>query len=61
MRRADGPPPPPPKGFELNYGRGVSLKVNCGDEAMALCLEALGPVLEKMPAFNPAMFPGDRP
>ncbi|WP_061931682.1 hypothetical protein [Aureimonas sp. AU22] len=42
-----GPPPPPPRaGFEINLGEGKTVRVECGDEAFARCIDAAKPVLD---------------
>ena len=43
-----GPPPPPaPRaGFEIDMGPGQTLRVTCGDESLADCMEAAKPILD---------------
>ncbi|WP_062212547.1 hypothetical protein [Aureimonas sp. AU12] len=42
-----GPPPPPPKaGFEIRLGEGRAIRVDCGDEMIADCVDASQPILD---------------
>ena len=34
------------KGFDLRLGEGVRLRVSCGDETIAECVDAAGPLLD---------------
>jgi hypothetical protein len=48
-RRGPGPEKTLDKGIELKMGRGgASVRIECGDEPMADCLAAAGPMLEKL-------------
>ncbi|PZX18232.1 hypothetical protein LX81_00861 [Palleronia aestuarii] len=53
-----GPPRPRPmeqaaaKGFVLDLGRHRSLRVNCGDETMSECLQAVRPVIDQLPSLT---------
>lgn len=42
------------KSFRLNYGMGVGLHVQCGDEALRECIEASKILLDKLPAYDPS-------
>jgi len=54
-----GPPPPPKAGFEIRLGEGRAIRVDCGDERIADCVDAAQPVLDAM-ARLPGMESGDR-
>jgi hypothetical protein len=41
------------KGFELDFGRGAGLKVDCGDEPIKACIDAAKVLIDKFPAYDP--------
>ncbi|MBL8582327.1 MAG: hypothetical protein JNL61_08890 [Rhizobiaceae bacterium] len=49
------------KGFRLEFGRGVGLRVDCGDEPIRTCVEAVQPLIAKFPNFDPSMMPPPPP
>ena len=47
-RHRAGPPPPSGKSFDLRLGTNRGLRVDCGDETLADCVEAANPLLERL-------------
>ncbi|MBB3935775.1 hypothetical protein [Aureimonas phyllosphaerae] len=45
-RRGPPPPPPPRAGFEISLGGGQTIRVDCGDEPFASCIEAAKPIID---------------
>ncbi|WP_279482106.1 hypothetical protein [Aureimonas sp. SK2] len=52
-RRGPPPPPPPRAGFEINLGPGQTIRVDCGDEAFARCIEAAKPIIDAARDMRP--------
>lgn len=46
-------PPVPSKGFDLRLDEDVRLHVTCGDEAMADCVAAAGPLIDRLAESAP--------
>lgn len=42
------------KGFVLEMGDDRSLRVSCGEETIAECLEAVRPLIDQLPALTNA-------
>ncbi|WP_182085501.1 hypothetical protein [Aureimonas sp. ME7] len=46
LHRGPPPPPPPRAGFEIRLGPGQSIRVDCGDEDIAQCVDAAKPIID---------------
>ncbi len=47
-------PPPPPVGYDFRMGKGLGLRVTCGNEPIAKCVEATKPLIDKLGAMMPS-------
>ena len=49
------------KGFHLRMGPGMGLRVNCGDEPMQACLDAVMPLVDRLGTAGPMPGANDAP
>ncbi|RFC64191.1 hypothetical protein DYI37_07525 [Fulvimarina endophytica] len=54
------PPPPPRAGFDIRMGKDMGMRVDCGDQPMAECVEPLRPYIDRVLEMEPAAPPPPR-